>query len=218
MRIRSGSPDVQLKYKCESFASFIFCLCRQIQRTIPDLNNSAKMAALVGIRPLVLEHGSGAPDPEPKEGATKVKIESSKSVVTVDEVQISEDTVQEDTSQEDQHAAHNVLGVISRYLIDSNDPKLDLASHYKDTLMPLLTHMVQSKSCIQLVLPAFPFKSPNSRDKVLGVLPDKAEEVSIALLQGMCDAIKDVYEPGAQLTIVSDGIVYNGMGSSYDEC
>ena len=169
------------------------------------------MAALVDTPPLICEPYPIARDREPEVGATKIDIGSPKPVVTVDEIQISEDTVREHVSQEDQHAAYSVWEVISRYRIDGKDSELDLASKYKDTLMPRLTRMVQSRSCIQLVLPAFPFKSPNSQDKVLGGLPDKAEEVSIALLQGMCDAIKDVYEPGAQLTVVSDGIVYNGI-------
>lgn len=67
---------------------------------------------------------------------------------------------------------------------------------------------------IPLVLPAFPFKSPNSMDKVLGVLPDKAEEVSLYVLQGLCDKIGRVYKHGARLVIVSDGIVYNGIALS----
>ena len=70
---------------------------------------------------------------------------------------------------------------------------------------------VEDQVKIRLVLPAFPFKSPNNVDKVLGNLPDKAEEVSLALLQGLCDAIQDVYPPGASLVLVSDGIVYNGL-------
>ncbi|EJD47445.1 hypothetical protein AURDEDRAFT_39961, partial [Auricularia subglabra TFB-10046 SS5] len=64
---------------------------------------------------------------------------------------------------------------------------------------------------IPFALPAFPCKSPNTVDKVLGVLPDKAEEVSLLFLQGLCNNIKQVYSPGAELTIVSDGIVYNDL-------
>lgn len=61
-----------------------------------------------------------------------------------------------------------------------------------------------------MVLPAFPFKSPNNDSKVLGTVPDKGEEIALAHLNGICESIKEVYEPGADITIASDGIVYNG--------
>lgn len=63
---------------------------------------------------------------------------------------------------------------------------------------------------VPLCLPAFPFKSPNAESKVLGKLPDKGEEFALAHLNGLCLAVKDIYEPGARLTIISDGLVYNG--------
>ncbi|CRJ99769.1 hypothetical protein BN1723_008698 [Verticillium longisporum] len=43
---------------------------------------------------------------------------------------------------------------------------------------------VRANSPILMCLHAFPFKSPNSRDKVLGHLPDKAEEFALAHLNG----------------------------------
>ncbi|KAI2601828.1 Pyoverdine/dityrosine biosynthesis protein-domain-containing protein [Hypoxylon sp. NC1633] len=62
-----------------------------------------------------------------------------------------------------------------------------------------------------MCLPAFPFKSPNTSTKVLGRLPDKAEEFALAHLNGLCAAIGDIYAPGARLMIVSDGLVYNDL-------
>lgn len=111
----------------------------------------------------------------------------------------------------DERLAHGIFNVIARYRLRNSLVGPDLDEEQRKTFLSLLVRMVRSRSCIQLVLPAFPFKSPNSRDKVLGTLPDKAEEVSLGLLQGLCDSIRDVYEPGALLTIVSDGIVYNGI-------
>jgi pyoverdine/dityrosine biosynthesis protein Dit1 len=61
-----------------------------------------------------------------------------------------------------------------------------------------------------MCLPAFPFKSANKVEKVLGTLPDKAEELALARLNSMCATIGHFYEPGAQLTVISDGLVYNG--------
>jgi pyoverdine/dityrosine biosynthesis protein Dit1 len=43
-----------------------------------------------------------------------------------------------------------------------------------------------------MILPTFPFKSPNSNTKVLGALPDKAEEIPLAYLNGLCAAVKDI--------------------------
>ncbi|KAF8310285.1 hypothetical protein DL93DRAFT_2157882 [Clavulina sp. PMI_390] len=63
---------------------------------------------------------------------------------------------------------------------------------------------------LELVLPAFPFKSPSSK-KVLGVLPDFAEEIVLRRLEDICRSIETVYSAGAYLNIVSDGIVYGEL-------
>ncbi|PRP82496.1 putative pyoverdine/dityrosine biosynthesis protein [Planoprotostelium fungivorum] len=63
---------------------------------------------------------------------------------------------------------------------------------------------------IRLVLPAFPFKSPNHQEKTLGSLPDRAEEWALAHLNGLCASIREIYPSGVILDIVSDGSVYNG--------
>ncbi|KAF2968322.1 hypothetical protein GQX73_g5263 [Xylaria multiplex] len=64
---------------------------------------------------------------------------------------------------------------------------------------------------IELVIPAFPFKSSNRSKKVLGPLPDEAERLSLAHLNGLCLAIKDATNCDTFLTIVSDGITYNDI-------
>lgn len=63
---------------------------------------------------------------------------------------------------------------------------------------------------VQIVLPAFAFKSPNQSKKTLGVLPDKAEEIALGHLQGLAENVARIYDKGAQITVVSDGLVYNG--------
>lgn len=70
---------------------------------------------------------------------------------------------------------------------------------------------VVQKQTILMCLPAFPFKSPNARSKVLGTEADKEEEVALAHLNGLCAAIAHIYAPGARLMIISDGLVYNGL-------
>ncbi|KAI0860851.1 Pyoverdine/dityrosine biosynthesis protein-domain-containing protein [Xylaria cubensis] len=70
---------------------------------------------------------------------------------------------------------------------------------------------VSSNQSLHLILPAFPFKSPNKETKVLGVLPDSGEEMALAHLNGLAAAIGDVYTPGAKVFIVSDGLMYNDI-------
>lgn len=60
---------------------------------------------------------------------------------------------------------------------------------------------------VELVLPAFPSKAPNLQ-KVLGPLPDLAEERAIERLSELLDAIGEVWKPGARLTLCSDGHVF----------
>ncbi|KAB2573706.1 Taurine catabolism dioxygenase TauD/TfdA [Lasiodiplodia theobromae] len=107
--------------------------------------------------------------------------------------------------------ADDVLSVIESYRLKASpfDPKI--IPQARNTFLPLIQKAVEKQTPISLTLPAFPFKSPNTEDKVLGTLPDKAEEVALKHLQGFCDNIKDAYAPGAELTIVSDGIVYSDL-------
>ena len=63
---------------------------------------------------------------------------------------------------------------------------------------------------IDFVLPAFPAKSPN-RSKVLGPLPDKAEELGLVFLRSLCERIAAVYPPGARILICSDGRVFSDL-------
>lgn len=63
---------------------------------------------------------------------------------------------------------------------------------------------------IDLVLPAFPGKSPN-RQKVLGPLPDLAEKLSLRFLNDICEAIRQIYPRGARIVICSDGRVFSDI-------
>ena len=63
---------------------------------------------------------------------------------------------------------------------------------------------------------AFPAKSPN-RQKVLGSLPDLAERIALDFLRSMCEHIGHFYEPGARITVCSDGHVFGDLISVSDE-
>ncbi|CCH43697.1 Spore wall maturation protein DIT1 [Wickerhamomyces ciferrii] len=61
---------------------------------------------------------------------------------------------------------------------------------------------------IECVLPAFPCKSSNTQ-KVVGVFPDKGEELALRRLIFTARAIEQVYSPGMKIFIVSDGHVFS---------
>ena len=114
--------------------------------------------------------------------------------------------------------ADRILKVILRYKLPrAQEASEDADEGYLKFLSMIYIH-VKARRAIPLCLPAFPFKSPNAISKVLGKLPDMAEDLALAHLNGLCLSIQDIYEPGAQLTIISDGLVYNGKIYKSDVC
>jgi pyoverdine/dityrosine biosynthesis protein Dit1/AcrR family transcriptional regulator len=73
--------------------------------------------------------------------------------------------------------------------------------------LPKLHYYISQGLPIHLILPAFPAKSPNPH-KVLGKLPDLGEEIALTFLQSLCDDIRQVYAPGARISICADGRVF----------
>lgn len=71
---------------------------------------------------------------------------------------------------------------------------------------------------LRLLFPGFPCKSPNSRDKSLGVLPDYGEVMAIQRLDQLGSALADHHAPGCIVTIVSDGTTFNDIVGVDDEC
>ncbi|WP_171025596.1 L-tyrosine/L-tryptophan isonitrile synthase family protein [Hymenobacter jeollabukensis] len=82
--------------------------------------------------------------------------------------------------------------------------------------LPRLQYFISQGQPIHLILPAFPAKSPN-RQKVLGPLPDLGEEIALTTLQSLCDDIRQVYAPGARLSICADGRVFADLVQVSDE-
>jgi len=104
----------------------------------------------------------------------------------------------------------DILSVIHRYRTSVPDGVEDRTDEGDLKFLSIIYSQVKANIPIQLVLPAFPFKSPNRIHKTLGNLPDKGDHMSLAHLNSLCAAITDIYDIGAKLTIASDGIVYNG--------
>lgn len=103
-----------------------------------------------------------------------------------------------------------ILRLIVRYIRIRDDGTDKFESCGKSKLRAHIRKFVKVSKQIRLVLPAFPMKSP-SQEKVLGVLPDYGEELALLHLESLCTNIAMVYEHGAYLTLISDGITYEDM-------
>jgi len=82
--------------------------------------------------------------------------------------------------------------------------------------LPKVLRFVSGNQPIHFLLPAFPAKSPSPK-KVLGHLPDMAEELALRFLDHVCDEIKELYSPGARITICSDGRVFSDLVGVTDQ-
>ena len=114
-------------------------------------------------------------------------------------------------SKPDKHCtspATQILDILERYGHNANYSEPRWLG--KIDFLPAIQRDIDSTKPVRMIIPAFPFKSPNKVDKVIGTLPDLGEELALAHLNGLCETIIEVYKPGAEVTILSDGIVYSG--------
>ena len=92
---------------------------------------------------------------------------------------------------------------------------------YKDIMEPkmldTLRSFVAKQDPINMVVPAYPFKSPNHESKVLGPDPDVGERMSLQHLNSIGARIQQIYAPGGHVTVVSDGLCYNDLLGVSDE-
>lgn len=107
-----------------------------------------------------------------------------------------------------------ILTIIFEYTLNKFDDFTEQHSAGMPMFLSVIDQFVTAGTELQMCLPAFPFKSANKVYKVFGILPDKAEELALNQLNAMCLRIGDVYPPGAKLTIISDGLVYNGVSNT----
>lgn len=109
--------------------------------------------------------------------------------------------------------AEEIINIVEKY---GSHERTTAAGEWlgRSSFTPRVQTHVTANRAISMVLPAFPMKSNNRMDKVLGPLPDLGEELGLARLVNLCRDIKNVYSPGAVVVIVTDGICYNGMFTS----
>ncbi|KAH8728392.1 Pyoverdine/dityrosine biosynthesis protein-domain-containing protein [Phaeosphaeriaceae sp. PMI808] len=105
--------------------------------------------------------------------------------------------------------ALQILNIIQRY--GQSTAPSDIPWAGKAKFLPFVERSVKNNEAVKMVLPAFPFKSPNRVDKTLGSLPDLGEELALQHLNGLCESIKEIYDPGATVTITSDGLISSAV-------
>lgn len=81
----------------------------------------------------------------------------------------------------------------------------------KDLFAKKVENCMKQNIPIPFVLPSFPFKSSNTRNKVISEHADMAEKLALNNINSFCEDIKKIYPPGASFVIVSDGRVYNSQ-------
>lgn len=107
-----------------------------------------------------------------------------------------------------------ILDIIRDYALNKFDDSESRQAAGAAKFLSTINYFVSKGSRLEMCLPAFPFKSANKVYKVLGALPDKAEELALERLNTLCARIKAIYKPGARITIISDGITYNGNSTA----
>jgi pyoverdine/dityrosine biosynthesis protein Dit1 len=125
---------------------------------------------------------------------------------------------QQESLQDERALAEAILAVVfdrRRLLPGEADKSVDFAEEAALHLRKIL-RAIERREPIPLVLPAFPAKSPN-RDKTLSHLPDLGDKLALRSLHQMCEQIRAVYEPGAELLICSDGHVFADLVRIPDE-
>ncbi|KAL8945037.1 MAG: hypothetical protein Q9216_000021 [Gyalolechia sp. 2 TL-2023] len=115
------------------------------------------------------------------------------------------------TTMQATETSNKILDIIFDYALNKFNDSIERITAGRPKFLSVIDHFVVAAAQVEMCLPAFPFKSANKVSKVLGILPDKAEELALERLNTMCIRIGDVYPPGAKLTVISDGLVYNDL-------
>ncbi|CAG8961937.1 hypothetical protein HYFRA_00014095 [Hymenoscyphus fraxineus] len=106
---------------------------------------------------------------------------------------------------DDMDMSATIMAILSEYALHKFDGTGVCPTKFQDTLI----NFVGARKQLSMILPSFAFKSANKVHKVLGIYPDKAEELALERLNSLCTSIAKVYKPGAKITIISDGLVFN---------
>ncbi|KAG5751709.1 hypothetical protein H9Q69_003536 [Fusarium xylarioides] len=123
---------------------------------------------------------------------------------------------QQDADPSVHAVSSKILDIIFEYALNKFSDSKQRLEAGRPKFLSVVGKFVATSTRVEMCLPAFPFKSANKAYKVFGILPDKAEEIALDRLNTMCIRIGEIYPPGAQCTIISDGVVYNDLLSIPD--
>lgn len=106
--------------------------------------------------------------------------------------------------------ADNIVGVFEKYrmmpsAIDEFEQK------GKSVFVDKIHNYVKNNRTIEFVMLGFPFKSTNTRDKVISNVPDLGEKMSIDTFKSFTSEINAIYATGAKISIMSDGLIFNDV-------
>ncbi|KAH6662358.1 Pyoverdine/dityrosine biosynthesis protein-domain-containing protein [Halenospora varia] len=83
----------------------------------------------------------------------------------------------------------------------------------RDYFASRVEHFTSRGLPCEFCLPAFPCKSSN-QDKVMGIVPDKGEEMGLLKLHNFVRGIEEIYPPGAKVWIISEVHVFSDCSES----
>jgi pyoverdine/dityrosine biosynthesis protein Dit1/alpha-ketoglutarate-dependent taurine dioxygenase len=102
-----------------------------------------------------------------------------------------------------------IASLVERYLV--KDQEDQFATRGRAVLLEQIAHFTDAQQPLAFILPGFPCKSANDTVKTFGVLPDYGEVMAIERLDSFCMQINELYAPGSELTILSDGTTFSDI-------
>jgi pyoverdine/dityrosine biosynthesis protein Dit1/alpha-ketoglutarate-dependent taurine dioxygenase len=106
-------------------------------------------------------------------------------------------------------AVYQFIEIFRELVVKAKDDSFELKG--RTFLIEQLMYFIRSGQPIEMILPGFPCKSPNTRSKVFGCLPDRGEEIALMNLDNFCEQVRKFYAPGCKLIIFSDGTTFSDL-------
>lgn len=104
---------------------------------------------------------------------------------------------------------HQIAEIIASYRIVGPNDQYEAVM--KPKMIDLIHEFIGQGKPINMVVPAFPFKSPNHQNKVIGSEADVGERMTLQHLNSIGQSVQQIYPQGAFITIISDGPCYNDL-------
>ncbi|EQB44842.1 hypothetical protein CGLO_16367 [Colletotrichum gloeosporioides Cg-14] len=125
-----------------------------------------------------------------------------------------EQYINDEQGKAHQDIVSSIMDILEKFSLQQRGNTLFVG---RDVFAPCVNRHVFAGRRIPMVLPAFPAKSINRVDKVLGPHPDLGEELALDRLNDLCSQIQNVYAPGATVLIATDGACYNDLTGVTDD-